>query len=62
MPARIARLDPRTGRKQPWKVLQPPDVTGVFSVHDVVLAPDGGAYFYDYHRFLGKLYVVDGLR
>ena len=62
MPARIERLDLRTGRKQPWKELQPPDPAGVDGIKAVRLAPDGGAYFYHYDRELSKLFIVDGLR
>jgi dipeptidyl aminopeptidase/acylaminoacyl peptidase len=62
MPARIERLDLRTGRKQPWKELRPSDSTGVAGINAVRLAADGGAYFYHYDRRLSKLYVVEGLR
>jgi hypothetical protein len=61
LPLRIQRLDLRTGRKQLWKELRPPDPTGT-RFHSTVLAPDGGAYFYEYGRHLSTLYVVDGLR
>jgi dipeptidyl aminopeptidase/acylaminoacyl peptidase len=62
LPVRVERLDLRTGRKQPWKELRPPDSTGVIGIGDVLLAPDGGVYFYGYVRILSKLFIVEGLR
>ena len=62
LPVRIERLDLRTGSKQPWKELRPPDPAGVVGITSVILAPDGGAYFYDYPRVLSKLFMVEGLR
>jgi Tol biopolymer transport system component len=61
LPLRIQRLDLRTGRKQLWKELRPPDPTGT-DFHATVLGPDESAYFYGYERGLATLYVVDGLR
>ncbi len=61
LPARLERLDLQTGSRQPWKELRPPDSTGVSSIGPVVLAPDGGAYFYGIERGLSTLYLVEGL-
>jgi Tol biopolymer transport system component len=60
--ARIARLDLRTGRKEPWKEIRPPDPAGVSTVGFVYLTPDGQSYVYGYPRLLSTLYVSEGLR
>jgi Tol biopolymer transport system component len=60
--ARIARLDLRTGRKEPWREIRPLDPAGVSTVEFVYLTPDGQSYVYNYPRVLSTLYVVEGLR
>jgi DNA-binding winged helix-turn-helix (wHTH) protein/dipeptidyl aminopeptidase/acylaminoacyl peptidase len=62
LPAELYRLDVATGRKEPWKVLSPPDSVGVYAIGGVTATPDGSAYAYDYVRRLSELYVVEGLR
>jgi eukaryotic-like serine/threonine-protein kinase len=60
--ARIALLDLKTGRKQPWKTLQPPDPAGVTDVDLFYPTPDGRAYVYQYQRTLSDLFLVEGLK
>jgi hypothetical protein len=60
-PTRIVRLDPKTGRREPWRELGPPDLSGVVGVGNISLTPDGRAYAYNYARQLSDLYVVAGL-
>jgi dipeptidyl aminopeptidase/acylaminoacyl peptidase len=60
--ARIARLDVRTGRREPWLEVRPPDVAGVPSIFVVYLTPDGRSYVYSFARRLSSLYLVEGLR
>jgi DNA-binding winged helix-turn-helix (wHTH) protein len=60
-PARILRLDPRTGRREVWRDLQPPEQSGIVGVGNVAITPDGRAYAYNYARQLSDLYVVAGL-
>lgn len=62
MPARVARLDLRTGRREPWKELMPADPTGVTTIWNVLPTPDGRYYVYSYPRELSELYLVEGLR
>ncbi len=62
VPARVRRLDLRTGVLEPWLDLQPPDPVGVAKVMRVVGTPDGRAYAYTYVRQLSELFVVEGLR
>jgi DNA-binding winged helix-turn-helix (wHTH) protein len=58
----IYRLDPATGRREPWHELGPPDQAGVVGVGNVTITADGRAYAYNYARQLSDLYVVDGLQ
>jgi hypothetical protein len=62
VPGRIDRLDLATGRRLPWKTLQPEDPAGLVGVQGFDVTPDGAAYAYRYLRFLQDLYVVEGLR
>jgi len=60
--ARLERLDLRTGRREPWLEIRPPDVAGVSSIMFVCLTPDGRSYVYSFPRRLSSLYLVEGLR
>lgn len=60
--ARIALLDLETGRKQPWRTLQPADPAGVTDIDIFVPTPDGRAYIYGYRRTLSDLFLVEGLK
>ena len=60
--ARIARLDLRSGRKEPWKEIRPPDPQGVSWIDFVFLGPGGRSYVYSYSHDLSTLYLVEGLR
>jgi hypothetical protein len=60
--ARIARLDVRTGRREPWKELRPADPAGVGGITFIRLSADGRSYVYSYARDSTTLYVAAGLR
>jgi serine/threonine protein kinase len=62
VPCQVIKVDLVTGERQIVKPLVPADVAGVYSITEFAITPDGGAYFYSYHRLLSQLYVVDGLR
>lgn len=62
VPGRLDRLDLATGRRIPWKTLQPDDPAGFVGVIGFAVTPDGSAYAYRYLRFLQDLYVVENLR
>ena len=61
-PARIVRVDPETGRSEPWRELLVADPAGVHGMPSVRMTSDGRAYAYSYYRGLSELYAVDGLR
>src|SRR6266571_2864666 len=62
VPATVNRLDLATGRKQLWKQLVPPDVSGVTDISSVLITPDGNNYVYEFGRTLSDLYLVNDLR
>ena len=62
VPATVNRLDLATSRKQLWKQLVPPDVSGVTDISSVLITPDGNNYVYEYGRTLSDLYLVNDLR
>jgi serine/threonine protein kinase len=62
VPATVNRLDLPTGRKQLWKKLVPPDVSGVTDISSVLITPDGNNYVYEYGRTLSDLYLVNDLK
>jgi eukaryotic-like serine/threonine-protein kinase len=62
VPATVNRLDIASGRKQLWKQLVPPDVSGVTDISSVLITPDGNNYVYEYGRTLSDLYLVNDLK
>ena len=63
VPAYVYRVNTVTGKREPWKKpLSPPDSTGVFSIVEFVVTPDGNAYAYSYMRVLSGLYLANGLK
>ena len=62
VPADVSQVEVATGRRRPWKKLQPPDPSGVYTITDFRITRDGRSYFYSYKRQVSQLYVVSGLR
>jgi Tol biopolymer transport system component len=63
VPARIERMEPLTGRREPWKVFSAPDMATIFAMGSVAISPDGRFYAYGYNRSLtSDLFLVDGLK
>ncbi|HEY3204267.1 MAG TPA: protein kinase [Thermoanaerobaculia bacterium] len=60
--AKIERLDPATGRAEPWREILPSDATGVVRVSSVLVSPDGTFYAYAYSRVLSNLFLAEGLK
>ncbi len=59
---RFDRLDLATGKRTFIREIAPADPTGVASLADARLTPDGKSYCYSFMRALSRLYVIDGLR
>ena len=62
VPANVYRLELATGNKNIWKQIAPLDPTGVSTIGPILMTPDGKTYVYGFHRTLGDLYLVEGLK
>jgi Tol biopolymer transport system component/predicted Ser/Thr protein kinase len=62
VPAKVYQLDLATGKKTLWKQIIPLDPTGVSTIGPIQMTPDGKTYVYGFHRTLGDLYLVEGLK
>jgi WD40 repeat protein len=61
LPAKIDRLDPDTGKREPFTQIMPAEPAGVEDISGFKFAANG-SYGYSYYRILSELYVVDGLK
>jgi Tol biopolymer transport system component len=61
-PARIYRVEIASGKRELFKVTEPPDNAGVEDVTNLHITRDGRSYAYTCPTILSDLYVVDGLR
>jgi DNA-binding winged helix-turn-helix (wHTH) protein len=62
LPLYLDRLDLATGRRTPFRTLNPAERSGVLRYNSVVATPDGRHVAYSYARQASDLYVVKGLR
>ncbi len=62
VPAKVYRLEVASGKKTVWKQIAPLDPTGVSTIGPILMTPDGQTYVYGFHRTLGDLYLVEGLK
>ncbi len=62
LPARVDRLDLRTGQRTLWKQLMPTDPAGVENIGPILMTPDAKTCVFGYHRMLADLYLVEGLK
>ncbi len=62
VPAKVFKLDLASGKKTLWKQIVPLDPTGVSTIGPILMTPDGKTYVYGFHRTLGDLYLVEGLK
>jgi hypothetical protein len=61
LPCKLARVDVETGRREDVADLMPADPTGLQSIGQPQITPDGRAWAYTYNKTLSTLYVVEGL-
>jgi hypothetical protein len=56
------RVDPETGRREPWAEIQPQDPAGIMNLdlRWLVVTPDGRGYGYTWHPAISDLYLVEG--
>jgi serine/threonine protein kinase/Tol biopolymer transport system component len=62
VPAKVYQLDLASGKKTVRKEIVPVDTTGVSTIGPIQMTPDGKTYVYGFHRTLGDLYLVEGLK
>jgi eukaryotic-like serine/threonine-protein kinase len=62
LPARVNRLDVRTGQRTLWRELMPTDPAGVETIGPILMTPDAKTCVFGYHRMLADLYLVEGLK
>ena len=62
VPCTVYRLDLTTRRKEIWKVLSPPDLTGVLSIGRVRITADASSYVYGQVRHFSEMYLAQGVR
>jgi eukaryotic-like serine/threonine-protein kinase len=58
------RVDLTTGRREPWKTIEPADTVGMIGIQPaaVHMTPDGRSVAYSYWKTLTELYLVDNLK
>ena len=62
LPARIYRLDFRTGERTLVKEFLPADPAGIGRIPTVVMSADAKVIAFNYNRVLSTLYEVSGLK
>ena len=62
LPAKVYRIDWRTGRREFIREIRPSDQAGVDNVDSVRVTPDGKTYAYSFAQNLSELHVVEGLK
>ena len=62
LPAKVVQVDLATGRRKPWKDLEPADSAGIDTISGIMMTPDAKGYVYGYVRTLCDLYLVEGLK
>jgi hypothetical protein len=60
-PAHIFLVDLKSGGRQPWTTLIPPDSAGVL-YGNIVMTPDGKTSVYRYRRTVTTLFLAEGLK
>uniref|UniRef100_A0A832I4E1 non-specific serine/threonine protein kinase n=1 Tax=Eiseniibacteriota bacterium TaxID=2212470 RepID=A0A832I4E1_UNCEI len=62
LPVRVYRVDVASGERAMWRVLAPPDPTGIYRMSRLCMTPDATAYAYSYFLQLLDLHIIDGLK
>jgi hypothetical protein len=62
LPARIFKLDYRTGTRTLWREFAPADAAGIAGFPLVAMTPNGSVVAYTYSRSLGTAFLVTGLK
>jgi serine/threonine protein kinase len=59
---RVYRLDPRTGRRELWKEIQPVNPSAGGGIGTILFSADGKTCVYTHHRYSSELFLVEGLK
>ncbi|MDQ2871352.1 MAG: protein kinase [Acidobacteriota bacterium] len=62
VPQSVSRLDLTTGRREPFRIFGPPDLTGAVGIYPIVISDDMKVYAYGTRRMHSHLFLVDGAR
>jgi hypothetical protein len=62
LPLHIVKVEVATGRREPWKDLQPNDIAGVHGATFLIITPNGRSIAYSFARVLGALFTIDGVK
>ena len=62
MRGQIFQVDVASGRRLPWKKLNPPDPVGLTFIGQMFISANGDSYVYSINRRLDVLYLVEGLQ
>jgi eukaryotic-like serine/threonine-protein kinase len=62
LPARVYRLEVKSGKRTLWRELMPSDPAGVENIGPIYMTPDAKSCVFGYHRMLADLYLVEGLK
>jgi len=62
VPAVVERLDPATGRREPYATLGPTDLKGALQISSIALSDDGRSRAYGVRRLASHLFLMSGAR
>jgi hypothetical protein len=62
LPAKVYRVDRRSGHRELIQQISPADRAGVNVAFNIKMTPDGKAYAYSISQMLGELHMVEGLK
>ncbi len=61
LPREVALLELATGKRRPWRTIEPLDPAGVLGLNGLLPTADGRGYVYNARRTLSSLFLVEGL-
>ncbi len=62
LPLTVYKLDPETGKREPWHKFVPSNPAGVLLFRSIYVTRDGKHYLYETRRVLSNLYAIQGLK
>jgi Tol biopolymer transport system component len=62
VPTVVEKLDPATGRREPYATLGPSDMTGAIQISSIALSDDGRSRAYGVRRLASHLFLMSGAK